>query len=37
MARIIYCHLSQSKYDYHIYTDLDFWDSRWSGWEFSVV
>ena len=28
MARIIYCHPSQSKYDYHIYTDLDFWDAR---------
>jgi hypothetical protein len=28
MARIIYCHPRQSKYDYHIYTDLDFWDTR---------
>jgi hypothetical protein len=28
MARIIYCHPSQSKYDYHIFTDLDFWDAR---------
>jgi hypothetical protein len=28
MARIIYCHPSQSKYDYHIFTDLDFWDTR---------
>jgi hypothetical protein len=28
MARIIYCHPNQTKYDYHIYTDLDFWDAR---------
>ncbi|MDY0041278.1 MAG: hypothetical protein RBS57_13280 [Desulforhabdus sp.] len=28
MARIIYCHPSQTKYSYHIYTDLDFWDAR---------
>ncbi len=28
MARIIYCHPTQTKYDYHIFTDLDFWDSR---------
>lgn len=28
MARIIYCHPSQTKYGYHIYTDLDFWDVR---------
>jgi hypothetical protein len=28
MARIVYCHPSQSKYDYHVYTDLDFWDTR---------
>jgi len=28
MARIIYCHPSQTKYRYHIYTDLDFWDAR---------
>ncbi len=28
MARIIYCHPSQTKYGYHIYTDLDFWDAR---------
>jgi hypothetical protein len=27
MARIIFCHPSQTKYDYHIYTDLDFWDA----------
>ncbi len=28
MARIIYCHPRKTKYDYHIYTDLDFWDTR---------
>lgn len=28
MARIIYCHPSQTNYNYHIYTDLDFWDAR---------
>lgn len=28
MARIIYAHPIQSPYDYHIYTDLDFWDAR---------
>jgi hypothetical protein len=28
MARIVYCHPSQSKYDYHVFTDLDFWDAR---------
>ena len=28
MARIIYAHPGQSSYDYHIYTDLDFWDAR---------
>lgn len=28
MARIVYCHPSQSKYEYHVYTDLDFWDAR---------
>jgi hypothetical protein len=28
MARIIYCHPGRTKYDYHIYTDLDFWDAR---------
>lgn len=28
MARIIYAHPSQTKYAYHIYTDLDFWDAR---------
>ncbi len=28
MARIVHCHPSRTKYDYHIYTDLDFWDVR---------
>jgi hypothetical protein len=28
MARIVHCHPSQTEYDYHIYTDLDFWDAR---------
>lgn len=28
MARIIHCHPSRTRYDYHIYTDLDFWDAR---------
>jgi hypothetical protein len=28
MARFIHCHPSQTEYDYHIYTDLDFWDAR---------
>lgn len=28
MARVIYCHPSRTKYDYHVYTDLDFWDAR---------
>jgi hypothetical protein len=28
MARIIHCHPSRTRYDYHIYTDLDFWDVR---------
>ena len=28
MARIIYCHPGRTTYAYHIYTDLDFWDTR---------
>lgn len=28
MARIIYSHPKQTRYGYHIYTDLDFWDAR---------
>jgi hypothetical protein len=28
MARIIYCHPSRTNYEYHLYTDLDFWDAR---------
>jgi hypothetical protein len=28
MAKIVYCHPGQTKYSYHVYTDLDFWDTR---------
>jgi len=28
MAKIIHCHPSKATNDYHIYTDLDFWDAR---------
>jgi hypothetical protein len=28
MARIIYCHPSLTAFDYHVFTDLDFWDAR---------
>jgi hypothetical protein len=28
MARIVYCHPSQTRYAYHVFTDLDFWDAR---------
>jgi len=28
MARFIHCHPSLTKYDFHLYTDLDFWDAR---------
>lgn len=28
MARIVHCHPSQTEHEYHIYTDLDFWDTR---------
>lgn len=28
MARIIYRHPKQRNYDYHVFTDLDFWDAR---------
>ena len=28
MAAIIYCHPSMTKHDFHLYTDLDFWDAR---------
>jgi hypothetical protein len=28
MARIIYCHPSVTEFDYHVFTDLDFWDAR---------
>lgn len=28
MARIVHCHPSRTHYDFHVYTDLDFWDAR---------
>jgi len=28
MARVVYCHPTLTQYDFHIYTDLDFWDAR---------
>ncbi|SMC28789.1 hypothetical protein SAMN02746041_03317 [Desulfacinum hydrothermale DSM 13146] len=28
MARIIYCHPAKTKYAFHVFTDLDFWDAR---------
>jgi len=28
MAKIIHCHPSKATNDYHIFTDLDFWDAR---------
>lgn len=28
MARIVYCHPSQTRHAYHVYSDLDFWDAR---------
>jgi hypothetical protein len=28
MARILYCHPSNATHEFHIYTDLDFWDAR---------
>jgi hypothetical protein len=28
MAKIIHCHPSKATNDYHVYTDLDFWDAR---------
>ena len=28
MAKIIHCHPSKATNDYHIYTNLDFWDAR---------
>jgi hypothetical protein len=27
MAEIIYCHPSQTHYDFHLFTNLDFWDA----------
>jgi hypothetical protein len=28
MARILYCHPSLTQHSYHIFTNLDFWDTR---------
>ena len=28
MAHIVHCHPTQTTYEYHVYTDLDFWDTR---------
>lgn len=28
MARIIHCHPGRTSYEFHIFTDLDFWDAR---------
>ncbi|MBU2498815.1 MAG: hypothetical protein KKE57_07950 [Proteobacteria bacterium] len=28
MARFIHCHPRLTKYDFHVYSDLDFWDAR---------
>lgn len=28
MARIVYCHPSQTKFGFHVFSDLDFWDAR---------
>ncbi len=28
MAHVIHCHPSRTTYEYHLYTDLDFWDAR---------
>jgi len=28
MARIILCHPGRTRYAYHVFTDLDFWDAR---------
>lgn len=28
MAHILYCHPNKAEHDYHIYTNLDFWDAR---------
>ncbi len=37
MAHIIHCHPTQTAYEYHIYTDLDFWDARKILKELAVV
>ena len=28
MAKILYCHPSRTTYEFHVFTDLDFWDAR---------
>jgi hypothetical protein len=28
MARMIHCHPSRTTYEFHVFTDLDFWDAR---------
>lgn len=28
MARILYCHPSLTRHEFHVFTDLDFWDAR---------
>lgn len=28
MARIVYCHPGLTRHQYHVYTNLDFWDTR---------
>jgi hypothetical protein len=28
MAHVIHCHPSRTTHEYHVYTDLDFWDAR---------
>jgi hypothetical protein len=28
MANIVYCHPSRTRHQYHVFTDLDFWDAR---------
>ena len=28
MAHVIHCHPTQTTYEYHLFTDLDFWDAR---------
>jgi hypothetical protein len=28
MARMVYCHPGRTVYEFHLFTDLDFWDAR---------